>query len=147
MVISNKTGVDIVDLTTLKAHIKTNNFDNWYIFTGPEVKAMDIYLNQIASVRGATITRLDSVSNLIQKLNSKSFVKNAQILVLRDSKEFLSDDKLQARITQIKTNTDYIIVFIYSTIDKRSKLYKSYKDKIVEFEPLKLPVQIGRAHV
>lgn len=131
-----------MDLTTLKAHIKTGNFNSWYVFTGPEVKAMDIYLNKIASVRGATVTRLDSVSNLVQKLNSKSFVRNAQILVLRDSKEFLSDDKLQAKITQIKTISDYIIVFIYSTIDKRSKLYKSHKDKIVEFEPMKMPVLV-----
>ena len=131
-----------MDLTTLKAHIKTGNFNSWYVFTGPEVKAMDIYLNQMASVRGATVTRLDSVSNLVQKLNSKSFVRNAQILILRDCKEFLSDDKLQAKITQIKTISDYIIVFIYSTIDKRSKLYKSYKDMIVEFEPFKMPVLV-----
>lgn len=131
-----------MDLTTLKAHIKTGKLNSWYIFTGPEVKAMDIYLNQMASVRGATVTRLDSVSNLIQKLNSKSFVKNAQILILRDCKEFLSDDKLQAKITQNKTFSDYVIVFIYSTIDKRSKLYKSYKDMIVEFEPFKLPVLV-----
>ena len=131
-----------MDLATLKAHIKTGNFNSWYIFTGPEVKAMDIYLNHMAEVRGATVTRLDSVANLVSKLNSKSFVRNAQILILRDSKEFLSDDKLQAKISQIKTNTEYIIVFIYSTIDKRSKLYKAHKDKIVEFEPLKMPVLV-----
>ena len=131
-----------MDLATLKAHIKTGNFNNWYIFTGPEVKAMDIYLNQMASVRGATVTRLDSVANLVSKLNSKSFVRNAQILILRDSKEFLSDDKLQAKISQIKTNAEHIIVFIYSTIDKRSKLYKAHKDKIVEFEPFKMPVLV-----
>lgn len=131
-----------MDLATLKAHIKTGKLNSWYVFTGPEVKAMDIYLNQMAAINGATVHRLDSVSNLVQKLNSKSFVKNAQILVLRDSKEFLSDDKLQARITQIKTISDYVIVFIYSAIDKRSKLYKSHKDKIVEFEPLKMPVLV-----
>lgn len=131
-----------MDLTTLKAHIKTGQLNNWYVFTGPEVKAMDIYLNQMATVKGATITRLDSFANLMQKLNSKSFVKNAQILILRDCKEFLSDDKLQSKITQIKTISDYVIIFIYSTIDKRSKLYKSYKDSIVEFEPFKLPVLV-----
>lgn len=131
-----------MDLATLKAHIKTGKLNNWYIFTGPEVKAMDIYLNQMASVNGATVSRLDSVSNLMSKLNSKSFVKQAQILVLRDCKEFLSDDKFQARITQNNTISEYIIVFIYSVIDKRSKLYKSYKDMIVEFEPFKLPVLV-----
>ena len=131
-----------MDLTTLKAHIKTGNFNSWYIFTGPEVKAMDIYINHIAEVRGATVARLDSVSNLMSKLNTKSFVKNAQILILRDCKEFLSDDKLQARISQNKANTEHIIIFIYSTIDKRSKLYKSHKDKIVAFEPFKMPVLV-----
>ena len=105
-----------MDLATLKAHIKTGNFNSWYVFTGPEVKAMDIYINQMASVRGATVTRLDSVTSLVSKLNSKSFVKNAQILILRDCKEFLSDDKLQARISQINAKTEHIIVFIYSTL-------------------------------
>lgn len=131
-----------MDLATLKAHIKTGKLNNWYIFTGPEVKAMDIYLNQMASVKGATVSRLDSVSNLMSKLNSKSFVKQAQILVLRDCKEFLSDDKFQARITQNNTISEYVIVFVYNAIDKRSKLYKSYKDMIVEFEPFKLPVLV-----
>lgn len=131
-----------MDLTTLKAHIKTGKLDSWYIFTGPEVKAMDIYINQMATINNATTVRLDSVSSLVSKLNSKSFVKNAQILILRDCKEFLSDDKLQAKITQNKTFSEYVIVFIYSTIDKRSKLYKSHKYKIVEFEPFKLPILV-----
>lgn len=131
-----------MDLTTLKAHIKTGKLNNWYVFTGPEVKAMDIYINQMASVKNTTVVRLDSIQNLLAKLNSKSFVKQAQILVLRDCKEFLSDDKLQAKITQNKTFSDYVIIFIYSAVDKRSKLYKSHQDKIVEFEPFKMPVLV-----
>ena len=102
-----------MDLATLKAHIKTRKFNSWYIFTGPEVKAMDIYINQMASMKDANVVRLDSIQSLMSKLNSKSFVRNAQILILRDCKEFLSDDKLQARITQNNANTEYIIIFIY----------------------------------
>lgn len=131
-----------MDLSTFKAHIVSGNLNSWYVLTGPEVKAMDIYINHMAVVKGTTVARLDSIQSLLAKLNSKSFVKQAQILVLRDCKEFLSDEKLQAKITQNKTFSDYVIIFIYSTIDKRSKLYKSYQDKIVEFEPFKMPVLV-----
>lgn len=131
-----------MDLSTLKAQIKTKNIENWYIFTGQEVKAMDIYINQMASVTDAKVTRLDSTSSLLTKLNSKSFIKSTQLLVLRDCKEFLSDENLQVKITQNNALQDYIIIFIYSTIDRRSRLYKSFQDKIVEFEPFSMQVLV-----
>ena len=129
-----------MDLTSLKAHIKTGKFNRWYVFTGPEVKVMDIYIQQMAKSKNATVQRLDEVSNLVAKSRSRSFVSQAHIYVLRDSKDFISDDNIKSFIEQTKTFTDDIIIFIYSNIDKRSKLYKSYQDRIVEFAPLKMPV-------
>lgn len=131
-----------MELTNLKAQIRSGNLRNWYVLCGPEVKVMDIYINQIAKVRNAEVQRLDSITDLMRKLNSRSFIRNAQILVLRDCKEFLSDDKIKARITQNKTISDYIIIFVYSQIDKRTKFYKEHKDDIVEFDPLKMPILV-----
>ena len=131
-----------MDLTTLKAHIKTGKLDSYYIFTGPEVEVMRIYLNQMAKTAGASIKNLSSITDLAQKSHTRTVLQNRAVFVVRDSKEFLSDERLQAKITQNNTFGDNPVVFVYSTIDKRSRLYKNYQDHIVEFDYLKADVLV-----
>lgn len=126
-----------MNLSSLKSQIKSGQLNKWYVFVGPEVKVMDVYIEQIAKVKKATVQRLDEVSDLVKKSHSKSFVKQAHIYILRDCKDFLSNNDLKTFIAHSETFNDDIIIFIYAQIDKRSKLYKSSKDDIVEFEPLK----------
>lgn len=122
----------------LKNHIKQNRLKSYYIFTGDEVKMMDIYLAQMAKVFGANLKKLDSAKELANKLNNTSFIKSRFIYVLRDCKEFIQDDTFKSVITQNKTISDDIItIFIYTNIDKRSTFYKSFADEIIEFVPMR----------
>lgn len=134
-----------MDLSTLKAHIKTKSFEPMYIFTGPEVGVMDIYINQMAKVQNAVITRLDSIEDLAKKMHKGSMLKNAQIYVLRDSKEFIQDNELALKITQKNALTGVPLILVYSNIDKRSKFYKTFQDSIVEFQPLKPEILVKYA--
>lgn len=125
-----------MDLTTLKSHIKNKTFDDYYIFTGPEIAVMRIYLNQMAKVLGATVQSLENLEMLSQKLTNKTMLKNACIYTLRDSKDFILDDKINAKITQNFASYDMPVVLLYTSIDKRSKVYKNSQDHIVEFDYL-----------
>ena len=125
-----------MDLTTLKSHIKNKTFDDYYIFTGPEIAVMRIYLNQMAKVLGATVKSLENLEMLSQKLTNKTMLKNACIYTLRDSKDFIFDDKINAKITQNFASYDMPVVLLYTSIDKRSKVYKNSQDHIVEFDYL-----------
>ena len=126
-----------MDVSALKAQIKSGELDNFYIFTGPEVKVMQLYLEQMAKVFNADLKFLDSITDLASKMNTRSVIKNRSVCVLRDSKDFLSNDTLIRKITQNIAFSDYIIVLVYTTIDKRSKLYKNLSDKVVEFNYMK----------
>lgn len=126
-----------MDISALKAQIKSGEFDNFYIFTGPEIKVMQLYLEQMAKVFKADLKILDSITELTAKMNTRSVLKKRSICVLRDSKDFLSNDTLIRKITQNIAFSDYIIVLVYTTIDKRSKLYKNLSDKVVEFNYMK----------
>lgn len=126
-----------MDLSTLKTHIKNKTLDPMYIFTGPEVGVMDIYIKQMAKVRDAVVTRLDGIDDLAKKMHKGSMLKNAQIYILRDSKEFIQDNELALKITQKNALTGEPLILIYSNIDKRSKFYKTFQDQIVEFQPMK----------
>jgi DNA polymerase III delta subunit len=129
--------MDVMDVSALKAQIKSGEFDNFYIFTGPETKVMQIYLEQMAKVFKADIQTLESITVLMSKMHNRSVLQNRSICVLRDSKDFLSNDTLISKITQNNAFKDYIIVLVYTTIDKRSKLYKNLSDKVIEFNYMK----------
>lgn len=134
-----------MDLSTLKTHIKTKSLEPLYIFTGPEVGVMDIYIEQMAKVRNAVVTRLDGVEDLAKKMHKGAMLKNACIYILRDSKEFIQDNELALKITQKNALTGEPLILIYTSIDKRSKFYKTYQDTIVEFQPLKPEILIKYA--
>ena len=126
-----------MDLSALKTHIISKKLDPMYIFNGPEVGVMDIYIKQMAKVQNAIITRLDGIDDLSRKMHKGSMLKNAQIYILRDSKEFIQDNDLALKITQKNALTGVPLILLYSSIDKRSKFYKTYQDQIVEFLPMK----------
>jgi DNA polymerase III delta subunit len=130
-----------MDLTTLKAHIKTKKFDKYYIFTGPEVEVMRLYIEQMSKIVGGR-KNIDSITDFVQKSYARTPLQNRSVIVIRDCKEFISDDSLQAKITQNNATGESPIVFVYSYIDKRSKLYKNFQDNIVEFNYLKPDVLV-----
>lgn len=126
-----------MDMSTIKAHIKTKEFDPFYIFTGPEVKVRDIYIEHMATSFDATVVYEDSVADILKKLHSRSFVQKRQIHVLFNDKDFLSSEKIQARIERPDASQTDIVIFVYSAIDKRTKFAKKYADRVVVFDYLK----------
>ena len=126
-----------MDLSTLKTHIKNQTFDPAYIFTGPEVGVMDIYIKQMAKVREASIVMLDGIDDLAKKMHRGSMLKNSSVYILRDSKEIVQDSELARKVTSTGALSGAILILIYTSIDKRSKFYKTYQDTIVEFQPMK----------
>lgn len=122
-----------MDINTVKGHIKQKKFDPMYIFTGPEWMGQKIYIEQISKVTGYEIKRIPSISTVFVKLKNRSFVDKNYIYVVRDDKEFMTNEKLQSNIKTALGNN--IFILILTAVDKRLKFYKQYKDNIVEFEP------------
>lgn len=131
-----------MDLSTLKNHIKMKTFDPVYIFTGPEVGVMDIYIRQMAKVQEANIVMLDGIEDLAKKMHKGAMLKNRSVYILRDSKEFMQDSDLAQKITQKNTLSGAVLILIYTNIDKRSKVYKTFQDSIVDFQPLKSEILV-----
>ena len=123
-----------MDVSTLKAKIKSKQLPNYLIFSGPEWKVQEIYINQIAKVTGKEIRRIDSVLDIYSNLKNRSFVKKSIIYIVRDDKELMQNEKLQQRINDILA--DNMLIHVLTSVDKRTKYYKLYKDTIVEFEAL-----------
>lgn len=124
-----------MDVTTLKAKIKSKQLPSYLIFSGTEWKVQQIYINQIAKVTGKEIKRVDDISSIYTNLRNRSFVQRGVIYIVRDDKELMNSEKLQQQISNGLLG-DNTLIHLLTTVDKRTKFYKQYKDTIVEFEPL-----------
>ena len=124
-----------MDITEIKSHIQTKVFDKFYIFTGAEWKVQRLYIEQIAKVSGKELRYIDSITDIYSKMKAGAFIRKAYVYVLRDDKDLLTNEKLQAQLE--KAIGDNIVILQLSAPDKRTKFYKAYKNIICEFEPLK----------
>lgn len=124
-----------VTVAEVKSHIKTRQLNKFYIFTGDEWAIQKIYIEQMSKVSGKPIKRIDSIADVYSMLRNRSFLKQDYIYVGRDDKEFMQSEKLQEQIEQILNNNMFVL--LCTTLDKRTKFYKTYKSSLVEFETLK----------
>lgn len=124
-----------METVEIKHHIQTKQLDNFYIFAGTEWRVQRIYIDQIAKVSGKTLKYVDSINDIYSNLQSTSFIPKSYVYVIRDDKELQQNEKLQSQLDSILKNN--ILILILTTVDKRLKFYKQYKDTICEFETLK----------
>ena len=125
----------VMDISTIKSQIKSKQLKDFYIFTGTEWKVQEIYIRQIAKCKGFDVKYIDSVTDIYSSLQNKSFLSKSYIYVVRDDKELMTNEKLQEKIKG-ELLGDNILILLLTSVDKRLKFYKAYKDTICEFEPL-----------
>ena len=122
-----------MEITELKTQIKSGTFDKMYVFCGEEHTVMKIYLKMMAEKGKYQLTYVDSLMDILTGVRTKSLVSVHHLYVIMDDKEYLTNEKLQARFTGLK---DDIVVMYYTTTDKRLKFWKNNKDRAVEFAKL-----------
>ena len=124
-----------MDVATLKAKIKSKHIPNYLIFTGPEWKVQQIYIQQIAKIMRFEVVRLDSYREVYSKIRSNALISSSKLFVVRDDTELLLNDKIatQSILSALQSN---LFIHILTTVDKRKKYYKDNQDRIVDFEPL-----------
>lgn len=123
-----------MEIADLKSHIQNNTLESFYIFAGEEWKVQEIYINQIAKVKNKEIKRIDSITDVYSSLRNTALIKKSFLYVVRDDKELMTNEKIQSQLSSLLK--DDMLILVLTTLDKRLKFYKTYKDSIVEFELL-----------
>lgn len=124
-----------MEITEVKSHLQKKTFNRFYIFAGVEWKIQRIYIEQIAKVSGKELRYIDSISDIYAKRNNRAFIPKSYVYVVRDDKEIIQNEKVQSQLNSIIGNN--ILILLLTSVDKRLKFYKQYKDIICEFEQLK----------
>lgn len=124
-----------MEVQELKHLIKEKTIPSFMIFTGEEWLVQKLYIEQIAKVVNLEIQYIDKVSDIIDTLGSKSLFSQNYLYVVRDDKEFMTEEKLQEKV--INNLNQNMLILELTSADKRLKLLKTYKTLTYEFNTLK----------
>lgn len=122
-----------MEIADVKQQIKTGQFDSYYIFHGEEHAIMKIYLKMIADKGNYEISYVDRLMDLMSGAKTNALIDTRHLYVIMDDKEFLTTEKMWEKFKGLKND---IIVFYYTSTDKRLKFWKNFKDRAVEFKKL-----------
>ncbi len=124
-----------MDITAVKQQIQKKEPQKFYIFVGEEIEVMRTYINKIAECINTKPVYADTVADIMPKITTNSFLSTEQCYVIQEDKEFIKSEAIQDFIDE-KIQNNNIIILTFGSLDKRSKLYKTYNDSITYFERL-----------
>ena len=123
-------------LHELKERLVKKKIDPFYIFTGDETAVMQIYIDKIADIMNTKPKRIDSVGEIYSKLQNNSLMNKPNCYIIRDDKEYLSQEKIWEGLSTGAAQGDNVIILIYTSLDQRTKFYKQHSDQLTVFEKL-----------
>ena len=128
-----------MNVNDVKAQIKNNQLNHFYIFTGDEYMVQKIYIQHIAQTSNLDIKYIDTISDVWADITAKGFLKTSNCYVVRDDDKIIQNDSVQDVLSTLK---DDIVILLITNIDKRTKFFKKHKELIVEFNTLKEDILI-----
>lgn len=122
-------------ISDVKTQIRNKDIQSYYIFAGDEIEVQRIYINKIAETVKCPVRRVECIADVWSDIVSPSLFNDVCVYVVRDDKDILQDEKLQAQLDKGELNGN-IVILLLTSVDKRTKWYKANSDKIVLFERL-----------
>lgn len=120
-----------MDVAELKYQIQNGKLDPFYIFTGEEWYLQRLYIQQIAKRFNDRLNSVDDAKTLFTQLSRRSIVSQNSVYVLRDDAEIIKRPELIDTLKSVIAEN--VVILVFSSVDKRTKIYKTYKDSFIEF--------------
>ena len=118
-----------MNLVDLQQQIINNNLKDMYIFIGEEIAVQSIYIKKIAQVKQLEIMYVDSYKQIMRNLAGDSLFGDKKLYVIINDIDIMKHETVWPNINA----NGNLIIFKYSSIDKRSKFANFFADFFVDF--------------
>lgn len=123
-----------MNLPELKQEILDGKLRSLYVFVGEELALQDVYINKLAEIANVNTVVVDSLSDVFNKLNSKSLISHKPSLyIIREDEDYRKKESKWEDLMNLKNSRGNIVVLRYCDIDKRGKFYKAHESVLTEF--------------
>ena len=124
-----------MNLRELKKDIANKVNHPLYMFTGDEIAIRKIYTQKIVDNFEGSVVNADSLDEIIPKLKTNSLLMSKKCLfIIYDDKTVLTADKIWEDLKTGKFQKGHTLIFIFNSLDKRSKFYKEFSNVITVFD-------------
>lgn len=120
----------------LQKLIKQGDIPKVLLFHGEESGVRDVYISKIVDACGGNKYVFESSQSAFLKMTRKSLVKGKGVIVLYNDIPLTKEPKQWAALFHAAKTSQYHLIVVYDTLDKRSKFYKQNKDDLIEFTKL-----------
>ena len=125
-----------MNLPELKSSLAEKKISPLYIFTGPEIAVMDIYIKKVASLF-SNVIYAESLSSIVPQLKSNSLIrKDSTLYIIRNDTSVTSAEKIWSSLISGTLQKSHTLLFTFNNIDKRGKFYKTMQNVITYFDLL-----------
>lgn len=126
-----------MNIAELKKSFSENKIRPLYIFTGEEIAILNIYKNKLSEKFNGDTVYSDCLSDILQRLKSNSLIyKNKALFIFHEDKSILTSESIWDSLKSGSFQKGNVLLFVYESLDKRSKFYKSFSDYITSFDKL-----------
>lgn len=123
-------------IAELKQAITNKSLGNLYVLYGEEYTILEIYIKKILDALEEKYCSANSVFDIYKNLSAKSLINTGKVYVIRDDKDFLTNEPLWKNIEQKLKQRGITLILKYSTVDGRSKFYKQFEHCCISFDKL-----------
>ena len=123
-----------MEVADIRTQLKNKQLSIFYVFTGPELYVQKLYIQKIAECKNCSVVYADSVVDVTVKVKGRSIFNKPACYVVQEDSDFLKTETAWDRIKDVPQ--DNVLILQCHTIDKRSKFYKKFVDRIVVFDRL-----------
>lgn len=114
----------------VKMQLQAQKLDSFFIFTGDELEVQRAYINRIAKTNKQTVKRIDTVAEAF-KTKGMGLLSAPMCYVCRDDADFQKSEEAWQRVDNLGANT---LIYIATKLDKRSKFYNQFEERIITFD-------------
>lgn len=122
------------NIVSFHSDIVKDELKPFYIITGEEIGLINYYISQIKR----QVKRETSISSIWRSLTTKGIVSKESTYVVRDDDEFLKNDKINSRLSDIRYGT---LIILITTASKYKKFLNKYSDNVITFDRM-TPAQL-----
>ena len=120
-----------MEIREVKKQIQAKRLDNFYLFTGEEVEAQRLYVEKMAEVTGRELTRVECVADALKRRGGGLMASRPRLYVVRDDRDFMQSEKAWESVEDLLG--DNVLILQITAVDKRTRFYNHYADRIVTF--------------
>ena len=129
-----------MELFDLQNKVLCNEYPRVLLFVGEDYALINMYINKLADKLHYVKYVVDDLQSVIEGSKIGGILPENKLYIIRHNKDVITQEKLWLDLEKkIHSN---MLIFVFESLDKRTRFYNKYKENVVNFAVQKEDIYI-----